>query len=166
MTTKEYMHTATAVDGYWLAELGPMFFSVKVKGAMFAELAVYWQSLSEARTLKEIHPAWEGRRLSSVMNTRYTHCLMHNLALGRAKLRRTIHRKRDENLQRCRHGCEACEDLKHMIFECRKMKRYREIWKKRCIEIGKDFSLRTLFDEPELREDLERSFVVFFNIIN
>ena len=26
MTTKEYMHTATAVDGYWLAELGPMFF--------------------------------------------------------------------------------------------------------------------------------------------
>ena len=25
------MHTATAVDGYWLAELGPMFFSVKVK---------------------------------------------------------------------------------------------------------------------------------------
>ena len=24
------MHTATAVDGYWLAELGPMFFSVKV----------------------------------------------------------------------------------------------------------------------------------------
>jgi len=34
MTTKEYMHTATAVDGYWLAELGPMFFSVKVKGTM------------------------------------------------------------------------------------------------------------------------------------
>jgi len=32
MTSKEYMHTATAVDGYWLAELGPMFFSVKVKG--------------------------------------------------------------------------------------------------------------------------------------
>ena len=32
MTAKEYMHTATAVDGYWLAELGPMFFSVKVKG--------------------------------------------------------------------------------------------------------------------------------------
>ena len=30
MTTKEYMHTATAVDAYWLAELGPMFFSVKV----------------------------------------------------------------------------------------------------------------------------------------
>ena len=31
MTVKEYMHTATAVDGYWLAELGPMFFSVKVQ---------------------------------------------------------------------------------------------------------------------------------------
>ena len=31
MTTKEYMHTATAVDAYWLAELGPMFYSVKVQ---------------------------------------------------------------------------------------------------------------------------------------
>ena len=31
MTVQEYMHTATAVDGYWLAELGPMFFSVKVQ---------------------------------------------------------------------------------------------------------------------------------------
>ena len=31
MTTKEYMHTATSVDAYWLAELGPMFFSVKVR---------------------------------------------------------------------------------------------------------------------------------------
>jgi len=37
MTTKEYMHTATAVDGYWLAELGPMFYSVKVKGTMSSE---------------------------------------------------------------------------------------------------------------------------------
>ncbi|KAH9251291.1 hypothetical protein BASA81_010844 [Batrachochytrium salamandrivorans] len=29
MTSKEYMQTVTAVDGGWLAELGPMFFSVK-----------------------------------------------------------------------------------------------------------------------------------------
>jgi len=28
-TTKEYMQTVTAVDAYWLGELGPMFFSVK-----------------------------------------------------------------------------------------------------------------------------------------
>lgn len=31
MTAKEYMQCATAVDGHWLAELGPMFFSVKEK---------------------------------------------------------------------------------------------------------------------------------------
>ena len=30
MTTKEYMQCVTAVDGEWLAELGPMFYSVKV----------------------------------------------------------------------------------------------------------------------------------------
>jgi pre-mRNA-splicing factor ATP-dependent RNA helicase DHX38/PRP16 len=30
MTTKEYMQFVTAVEGEWLAELGPMFYSVKV----------------------------------------------------------------------------------------------------------------------------------------
>jgi len=30
MTHKEYMRSVTAVDGEWLAELGPMFFSIKV----------------------------------------------------------------------------------------------------------------------------------------
>ncbi|CAF5173153.1 unnamed protein product, partial [Rotaria sp. Silwood1] len=29
MTTKEYMQCVTCVDGHWLAELGPMFFSLK-----------------------------------------------------------------------------------------------------------------------------------------
>lgn len=29
MTTKSYMQVVTAVDPLWLAELGPMFFSVK-----------------------------------------------------------------------------------------------------------------------------------------
>jgi pre-mRNA-splicing factor ATP-dependent RNA helicase DHX38/PRP16 len=29
MTSKEYMHCVTTVDPYWLAEMGPMFFSVK-----------------------------------------------------------------------------------------------------------------------------------------
>ena len=29
MTSKEYMQCVTSVDPHWLAELGPMFFSVK-----------------------------------------------------------------------------------------------------------------------------------------
>ncbi|CAG7822439.1 unnamed protein product [Allacma fusca] len=32
MTHKEYMQCVTSVDGHWLAELGPMFFSVKETG--------------------------------------------------------------------------------------------------------------------------------------
>lgn len=32
-TTKEYMQTVTAVDPYWLAELGPMFFCVRETGS-------------------------------------------------------------------------------------------------------------------------------------
>ena len=30
-TTKEYMQCVTAVDPEWLAELGPMFFSIKAR---------------------------------------------------------------------------------------------------------------------------------------
>jgi len=30
MTSKEYMQCVTAVEPEWLAELGPMFFSIKV----------------------------------------------------------------------------------------------------------------------------------------
>merc|ERR1719354_1062793 len=32
MTTKEYMQCVTAVDGEWLAEMGPMFYSIKHAG--------------------------------------------------------------------------------------------------------------------------------------
>lgn len=32
MTAREYMQCVTSVDGHWLAELGPMFFSVKETG--------------------------------------------------------------------------------------------------------------------------------------
>ena len=32
MTSKEYMQCVTAVDPEWLAELGPMFFSIKQQG--------------------------------------------------------------------------------------------------------------------------------------
>lgn len=31
MTVKEYMQCVTAVDPIWLAEQGPMFYSVKVR---------------------------------------------------------------------------------------------------------------------------------------
>uniref|UniRef100_A0A7S0V1P2 RNA helicase n=1 Tax=Polytomella parva TaxID=51329 RepID=A0A7S0V1P2_9CHLO len=36
-TTKEYMQCATSVEPEWLAEMGPMFFSVKEAGASMAE---------------------------------------------------------------------------------------------------------------------------------
>ena len=37
MTTKEYMQCVTSVEGQWLAELGPMFFSVKDSSKSKAE---------------------------------------------------------------------------------------------------------------------------------
>ena len=40
MTSKEYMQCVTAVDPEWLAELGPMFFSIKQQGETRAEKRV------------------------------------------------------------------------------------------------------------------------------
>ena len=131
---------------------------------LYQELTTYWKSVGEARTTKLIHPSWEYRRLSSVMNTRYTHCLMHNLALGRAKLRWTVHRRSAQELQMCRHGCGAVENLNHMIFECPKLNNYRRIWQNQCRKIEQEFNLETLFCDPELREDVEKSLILFFNI--
>lgn len=37
-TSKEYMQCVTAVDPEWLAELGPMFFSIKVQPPAFPPL--------------------------------------------------------------------------------------------------------------------------------
>ena len=37
MTTKEYMQCVTAVEGTWLAELGPMFYSLKEQALTYNE---------------------------------------------------------------------------------------------------------------------------------
>ena len=63
-----------------------------------------------------------------------------------------------------RHGCREIENLHHVIFKCSRMNGYRKIWKKRCAKIEKEFTLLVLFTEPEFREDLKRSLVIFFNI--
>ena len=68
MTVKEYMQCVTAVDGAWLAELGPMFFSVKDSSkskiesrkkyaneliAMESEMKEAQERLQEMKTEKE-----------------------------------------------------------------------------------------------------------------
>ena len=49
MTSKEYMHCVSAVDPTWLAEMGPMFFSVKEDGETKAI-----REESEKRSKREI----------------------------------------------------------------------------------------------------------------
>lgn len=66
MTTKEYMHCVTAVDGRWLAELGPMFFSVKETGKSNRdkrkEAAVHLQRMEEEMKQAEQKMAEERKR--------------------------------------------------------------------------------------------------------
>ena len=53
MTAKEYMQCVTAVDALWLAELGPMFYSVKESAKTRAEKL--WVSYALLTTFFEIH---------------------------------------------------------------------------------------------------------------
>ncbi|XP_047535072.1 pre-mRNA-splicing factor ATP-dependent RNA helicase PRP16 [Vanessa atalanta] len=66
MTTKEYMHCVTAVDGRWLAELGPMFFSVKETGKSNRdkrkEAAVHLQRMEEEMKQAELKMAEEKKK--------------------------------------------------------------------------------------------------------
>ncbi|TPX35547.1 hypothetical protein SmJEL517_g02068 [Synchytrium microbalum] len=50
-TSKEYMQCVSAVDPYWLAELGPMFFSVKEAG--FSQREKRRQDKQEMRTMED-----------------------------------------------------------------------------------------------------------------
>ncbi|XP_028174839.1 pre-mRNA-splicing factor ATP-dependent RNA helicase PRP16 [Ostrinia furnacalis] len=66
MTAKEYMHCVTAVDGRWLAELGPMFFSLKETGKSNRdkrkEAAVHLQRMEEEMKLAEQKMAEERKK--------------------------------------------------------------------------------------------------------
>ena len=60
MTTKEYMQQVTAVDPHWLAEMGPMFFSVKEAygNKMKREIEMEGQKLMEREMEAAIHRKW------------------------------------------------------------------------------------------------------------
>ena len=60
MTTKEYMHTVSAVDPYWLAEMGSMFFSIKEP---FTDREL--RKEKEARDRKEMELEVEQKRLKT-----------------------------------------------------------------------------------------------------
>ena len=115
-----YVEQLSKVGGVNLLECGLSERKREVKRAMFLELNEYWQSLSEARVTRSIHPKWKERRLPSFMAKRYTHTVMHRLALGRGPLRAVIHRRHDASLQRCRYGLQqskgkARNNLKAML---------------------------------------------------
>ena len=130
---------------------------------MFLELDHYWQGLSEARITKSIHEKWEERRLPSFMRNRYTHTVMHRLALGRGPLRAVIHRRHDENLKYCRYGCDAKEDAEHVVMNCERTKRKRNLIKHKCSKMKIDFTMKSIFTEMKLQDDLEDLIGVFLN---
>ena len=97
------------------------------------------------------------------MRNRYTHTVMHRLALGRGLLRAVIHRRHDEKLKYCRYGCDAKEDAVHVVMHCTRTKRKRDLIQHKCSKMRKDFTMKTIFSEMKLQDDLEDLISVFLN---
>jgi pre-mRNA-splicing factor ATP-dependent RNA helicase DHX38/PRP16 len=81
MTSKEFMQCVTAVDGQWLAELGPMFYSVKesaktrnekrknfqaIEMTMEQEMLLAQQQLKEIKSQQTETPASVKRKMQIV----------------------------------------------------------------------------------------------------
>ena len=159
-----YVKQLSNVGGVNLLDVGLRQRKEEVKRAIFMELDEYWKGLSEARLTREIHPRWEERKLPAIMGRRYTHTVMHRMALGRGPLRAVIHRRREAKLQRCRYGCEAKEDAFHVVMSCKKTKGRRQVIKKICLKMKLEFSMKTVFNELQLQDEVESLIGVFLNV--
>ena len=136
-----------------------------VREAMFRDLDTYWKRLGEARVTHLIHPTWEERVLSYEMKLRYTHTVMHNLALGRGPLRAVVNRG-TISLCKCRYGCDAMEDVQHVILGCSKVEKQRIRLRNVLLELGLDLTLETVFNCPEARNELESLIGTFFRVFD
>ena len=59
LTTKEYMSCVTAVEGEWLAEMGPMFFSIKQEGGVQSRLSQRRQEQADKEHMEsEVAAEW------------------------------------------------------------------------------------------------------------
>ncbi|TKR77313.1 hypothetical protein L596_018310 [Steinernema carpocapsae] len=72
MTAKEYMQSVTSVDPMWLAELGPMFYSVKVSSKTKSEKAKESVRIAASmeEEMREAHAELEERRIQSAREQR------------------------------------------------------------------------------------------------
>ena len=65
-TSKEYMQCVTAVDAYWLAEMGPMFFSVRERGVNSHKIQREQDSATKKNMEEELKKASEQADLEKV----------------------------------------------------------------------------------------------------
>ena len=81
MTTKEYMSCVTAVEGEWLAEMGPMFFTVKES---------YKTRLEQRRREAEEQQSMEGEMAEKVARKKATDELVRLKSLQASSSRRVV----------------------------------------------------------------------------
>ena len=110
-----------------------------------------------------VNPTWTERKLSLEMKLRYTHTVMHNLALGRGPLRVIVSRSGD---CLCRHGCGVSESLEHFVFGCIKVREGRQRVRSILSDEGLDFTLEHVFNCKKARNGLETMIGLFFEVFD
>ena len=101
------------------------------------------------------------------MCRRYTHCVYHNLALGRGPLKAIVHRDADDaSLRCCRHGCGVEETLEHILCHCSFVAGQREGLKCVLAKDGLSFSVQTALSTFGASGACEKLIAKFLMILN
>ena len=132
-----------------------------LRECMYAELTHIWSRSCVASVTREIHPRWEKRVLPSSMFSRLSHVRYHCAALNRCPLRKRLALIKRAASSECRYGCNAEEDLKHVLFECPRVRLQRDELMEACDEFGYAKTLKNFFTRRQLQFPVEKLIVQF-----
>ena len=132
-----------------------------LRASIFSDLNSHWSKSKWAPITHRIHPKWEPRILPTAMHSRFSHVLYHCAALNRAPLRRWLYKIGRAKSELCRYGCEAVEDIDHVINDCPHVCDERCYIRKLCDNKTQCFSVINILTDPCLQFATEKLLLAF-----
>ena len=132
-----------------------------LRDCMFSELTSIWSRLKVARITRLVHPRWEKRTLPTSMFCRLSHVRYQCAALNRCPLRTRLAYFGKHISVKCRYGCAADEDLKHVLFHCPTIRKERDQVFEVCKEYGYKKTFKNLLTRRRLQMPMEKLIMKF-----
>ena len=117
--------------------------------------------LKVARITRLVHPRWEKRTLPTSMFCRLSHVRYQCAALNRCPLRTRLAYFGKHISVKCRYGCAADEDLKHVLFHCPTIRKERKQVFEVCKEYGYKKTFKNLLTRKRLQMPMEKLIMKF-----